>query len=591
MAKVVSRTARDGFAAGAIGAVVMIVAQGIARAIFGVPMFPDLLEDLATRLIPAPIFSRVLDTLHFQAKPLLFVGLLVVQVVAGAVIGGGGAIWFSRRSPGSDARETVLVGIGLAAALWVITGLLILPIAGQGLFGTLATTGTIGLNLTLLLGFLVYGITITGLLNSPDAFRASPRSTSEVKLGADAAMSSERRRLLGGVAVGAVALVAAGAAYKILAPGQAPISLAPIGSAPVGPLVQPPPPVSIPQPPAISTPATISSSSAAPTSIAAGQNVVAAANSATATTVASSTGTSEWSIKGLASDVTPTKDFYEVSKDFFSNPHVDQKSWVLQVAGAVAKPYGLGYDDLLKLPAVERYQSLQCISNEIGGNLISNAQWRGVSLADVLRAAQPQAGALKVVFTASDGYQDSIPFDRAINGDNLIAHTMNGEALVAGHGAPARLLIPGIYGMKNVKWLTKIEVVTTNFLGYWQTRGWSDDAFINTMSRFDVPSSDQGAPKAGRVQLAGLAFGGDKGISKVEVSTDKGNTWQTATLKDPLGQYTWRLWRYDWTATPGEHTMLVRATNGKGELQTSTVTDTLPNGATGWHAVTVSVVT
>jgi DMSO/TMAO reductase YedYZ molybdopterin-dependent catalytic subunit len=288
--------------------------------------------------------------------------------------------------------------------------------------------------------------------------------------------------------------------------------------------------------------------------------------------------------------VTATDDFYKVSKNFVSDLTVDPATWVLRVDGLVNKPYELRYGDLLKLPSVERYQTLTCISNDIGGDLIGNALWRGVSLRDVLRAAEPKPGAVKAMFSASDGYQDSIPAERALTGDCLIAYMMNGQPLIAGHGMPARLLIPGIYGMKNVKWLTRIDLVATDFKGYWQTRGWSDDAFIHTMSRIDVPNPDMGAGKVGLIKLAGVAFGGDKGISKVEVSVDGGSSWKPTILKDALGPYAWRLWRFDWQATPGEHRLQVRATNGAGELQTAEVTDSLPDGATGWHTVTVSVI-
>src|SRR5712692_7396473 len=159
---------------------------------------------------------------------------------------------------------------------------------------------------------------------------------------------------------------------------------------------------------------------------------------------------------------------------------------------------------------------------------------------------------------------------------------MSGQPLLASHGMPARLLIPGIYGMKNVKWLTKIEMVVEECQGYWQQRGWSDQAFIHTMSRVDVPA-DGGTIAAGRVQLAGVAFGGDKGISKVELSVDGSKTWNPAILKEPIAEFSWRLWRYQWDAPAGSYTVVVRATNGAGELQTATVTETLPDGATGWH--------
>jgi DMSO/TMAO reductase YedYZ molybdopterin-dependent catalytic subunit len=583
MATSTSHGFRAGSVAGAVAAVVMVVAQAIARIGAGVPMFPDLLEDLVTRLIPPPVFSRVLDTLHFEAKPLLFVGLLVAQIGAGALIGGQAAGWLAPlpRAVGQSVspwRQGLILGVGL----WLVTGVLVLPVAGQGAFGAATSVGVVGLNFVLVASFLLYGLTVVAMLRIvADATAVSLPGPAEAS-GHEAAVSQERRRLLGGVAVGAVAVLAAGAAYRVLALGSA---VAPEPAAGPTPIVAPPlvaTPAAAPAAPSASPIA--SAAPASPTVVASSMSVAAPVAPPPPPTAAVG-----WNVAGLAAEVTSTEDFYKVSKNFFSDPNPDPGQWTLQVTGLVNKPYVLHYQDLLKLPASERYQTLQCISNPIGGDLIGNAFWRGVPLASVIGAAEPKANAVKVVFTAADGYQDSITFERAMSPNNLIAHAMNGEPLIAGHGMPARLLIPGIYGMKNVKWLTKIELVATDFKGYWQERGWSDDAFINTMSRIDVPSSDQGRAKAGPLVVAGIAFGGDKGISMVEVSADGGATWQTATLKDPLGQFTWRLWRLNWQATPGGHELMVRATNGAGELQTSKVTDTLPNGATGWHSVTVDV--
>ena len=328
----------------------------------------------------------------------------------------------------------------------------------------------------------------------------------------------------------------------------------------------------------------------APVTVTASQSVVSAsATSATAVTTIPSATQTGWNIPGLGPEVTPTRDFYVVSKNFFSDPVLDPARWTLQIGGLVKKPYTMTYDQLLKLPHQDRYQTLECISNEIGGDLIGNASWRGVSLRDLIATAGPDPKTIKVVFTAADGYTDSIPFERAMSPANLLAYAMNGEPLVPGHGAPARLLIPGIFGMKNVKWLTKIDLVADDYKGYWQQRGWSDEAVIQTMSEINTIDEKHPSITAGKAELAGIAFAGDRGISKVEVSVDGGKTWQTATLKDPLGPYTWRLWRLEWDAKPGEYTVVVRATDGTGKVQTSTETDTLPNGATGWDTKSVRV--
>ncbi|HEX5417451.1 MAG TPA: molybdopterin-dependent oxidoreductase [Chloroflexota bacterium] len=554
------RAIRCGASAGAIGALLMLVAQALARIGAGIPMFPDLFEDLATRAIPPVLFSAVLDTLKFNAKPLLFVGLLILQIVIGAVLGGAFGLTLSK-----DARPATLWKRGLlgAVGLWLLTNLIVLPLAGHGFFGVGVAVGALALNLALLPAFLLYGLGLAG------GYRVlSLRWPMPVAAAADDALTSaERRRLVGGVAVGAIAVVALSWAYRISngrSAEPAPVAT-PAGSAPrQAPSATPPPAV----PTAASTAAPV-------------------ANLPTAVGAAQAPADAAWKIEGLASEVTSPKDFYEVSKNFFSDPKLSPAQWSLQIAGMVKQPRNLNYDELLKMPAVERYETLECISNDIGGELIGNAAWKGVRLKDLLVASEPDPRSTKVVFTASDGYTDSIPFTRAMSDDNLLVYSMDGEPLLPEHGAPARLLIPGIYGMKNVKWLTKIEFVTTDFLGYWQQRGWSDSAFYQTMSRIDVPLHKD--LKAGPQEIAGVAFAGDRGIDKVEVSVDGGKTWREATLKPPLGPFTWRLWRLDWNAEPGSYDILVRATDGKGQLQSKDQTDTFPNGATGWHEIGVKV--
>jgi hypothetical protein len=159
---------------------------------------------------------------------------------------------------------------------------------------------------------------------------------------------------------------------------------------------------------------------------------------------------------------------------------------------------------------------------------------------------------------------------------------MNGVPLPAKHGFPVRLLAAGIYGMKNVKWLTKIELVDHDYLGFWEGAGWSNQAVIQTTSRVDVPSSVSHVKLGQSLPLGGVAFAGDRSISKVEVSSDAGSTWNEASISDPLSRFSWVLWIYDWTPSGlGDHVIQVRATDGLGNLQSSQRTDPLPDGATG----------
>lgn len=291
----------------------------------------------------------------------------------------------------------------------------------------------------------------------------------------------------------------------------------------------------------------------------------------------------------LPPEITPNADFYHVSKNF-SDPKVAEQGWKVDIGGLVEHPYSLTLDEIRALPAVTETRTLCCISNEIGGDLISNATWQGARLKDILERAGVQAGAVKLVFGAADGYTDSIAIDKALNGDVIAVYEMNGVPLPDAHGFPLRLLVPDIYGMKNVKWLTRMEVVATNYLGFWQQQGWNDQAQIKTMSRIDFPRNRDLLP-TGATRMGGVAFAGARGVAKIEVSTDGGKNWQQGTVRRPLGPYTWVLWTAEPQLTEGDHQLLVRATDGQGKTQTDVPRPPAPDGATGWHTINVRAAT
>lgn len=288
-------------------------------------------------------------------------------------------------------------------------------------------------------------------------------------------------------------------------------------------------------------------------------------------------------LDGLAMEVTPTEDFYVVSKNPF-DPQVDTARWKLEVTGLVENPLMLSYEDLKSLPVVEQYATLQCIDNKVGGDLIGNALWRGVRLRDVLERAGLKDGVIDIALRASDDYRDSIPLERALADGTILAYEMNGAPLTEAHGYPLRLIVPGIYGMKNVKWIKRIEPINFDLKGYWQARGWDDRAEYKTMSRIDLPDRDA----EGATTIAGLAFAGDRGISGVEVSTDGGKTWMPAEIKPALSQYSWVLWHKEWTPErEGDFSIVVRATDGGGVTQTERRSPVAPDGASGRHTIKV----
>jgi len=295
-----------------------------------------------------------------------------------------------------------------------------------------------------------------------------------------------------------------------------------------------------------------------------------------------------WDIPGLTAEVTPNRLHYTVDESII-DPNIDRRSWRLRIDGLVGRPATLGYDELLAMPATEQYVTLQCISNLVGGDLVSTAKWTGVPLRAVLaRAGGAGPGAVRVVFHAVGGYSDSLPLAKALEPTTVVAYGMNDRSLPRSHGFPARIIVPGIYGMKNVKWLERIEVVDYDYLGYWQrSDGWDNVAEVKTASRIDVPQELTALGGAGAV-VAGLAWAGDRRVRRVEVSLDGGTSWVPATLRRELARAAWRQWRLPLPpGTQGRRTIKVRATDGRGQLQTASEAPPHPSGATGYDQVDV----
>jgi DMSO/TMAO reductase YedYZ molybdopterin-dependent catalytic subunit len=291
-------------------------------------------------------------------------------------------------------------------------------------------------------------------------------------------------------------------------------------------------------------------------------------------------------IKGLPPEVTPNDKFYTISMNLF-DPTINPKTWKLTIHGLVEKPLQFTLDELKSLPSHEDYVTFACISNEIGGKLIGNARWKGVSLRRLLEMAGLKPEARKIVLRSDDGYSTGVPLERCLRQQTFLAYEMNGQALPDSHGFPLRAVIPGYYGMKQPKWLTEIEVVAHDYQGYWEERGWADEAVVKTLARIDTPVHRAQVPLGG-APIGGIAFAGDRGIQRVEYSLDGGKTWQVATRKPALSPYAWTLWAAE-LALPsgGEYVLAVRATDGHGTLQDERVSEPLPDGASGYHKLRI----
>ncbi len=296
-----------------------------------------------------------------------------------------------------------------------------------------------------------------------------------------------------------------------------------------------------------------------------------------------------FAVAGLTPIVVPNDEFYRIDTALVV-PRVDAGSWRVGVTGMVDDPYTLTYQELLDMPMVERYVTLSCVSNRVGGDLVGNALWLGVPLSEILDRAGVQPGATQVVGRAVDDFTVGFPTEAVYDGrEALLAVGMNGEPLPFEHGFPARLVVAGLYGyVSATKWLAEIELTTLEgFDAYWVPRGWAKEAPIKTQSRIDVPGN-RDRLTAGPQPIAGVAWAPNRGISRVEVRID-GGEWEDAEISVPLSEDSWVQWRYAWRADPGNHLIAVRATDGTGETQTAEQQPPRPDGATGYHGIRVEV--
>ncbi|MFC8301917.1 molybdopterin-dependent oxidoreductase [Micromonospora orduensis] len=295
------------------------------------------------------------------------------------------------------------------------------------------------------------------------------------------------------------------------------------------------------------------------------------------------------SLAQLAPYVTPNFGFYRIDTALVV-PQVDPDTWRLRIHGRVRTERTYSYADLLARPLVERYVTLACVSNEVGGDLIGNARWLGVPLRELLDEVGPEDDADQVVGRSVDGWTCGTPTAALRDGrDALLAIGMNGEPLPVEHGFPVRMVVPGLYGYVSAcKWVTELELTRfADFDAYWVPRGWSVEGPIKTQSRIDAPRA-RNRLTTGPVTVAGVAWAQHRGIRRVEVRVD-GGPWQEAELAPTVSVDTWVQWSWRWDATPGEHRLQVRATDATGETQTERRQGVVPDGATGWHTVTVTV--
>jgi DMSO/TMAO reductase YedYZ molybdopterin-dependent catalytic subunit len=287
--------------------------------------------------------------------------------------------------------------------------------------------------------------------------------------------------------------------------------------------------------------------------------------------------------------ITANPDFYITSKG--TTPRIEPASWQLRFDGLVERPFALSYAELLALPAIERELTLECIDNGIGGNTLGNASWTGTALKALIKRAQPKPGAAHVAIHAADGLSSGHPLDRFWREENFLAYRMNGEALPPNHGYPARIFIPGKWGMKQPKWVTRIEFLDRPYTGYWEKAGWSDSGERWAHARFSglkegATVSAQGRP----IELTGYAIGNLDGIRTIEVSFDDSASWQQAEIFSNPSPMVWAFWRYNWIdPKSGTYRVRVRATDGQGRVEGYGPRGSYPEGATGQQVLKIRI--
>ena len=537
-----------GFLAGFLAGILATSVMLLLSITFGGVSLPDILSSAITQTMPLGLFEQLHSIFGPNSKYYLFYIVLIGQCLVFAFSGALCNLLRFRFRTWIDEQGQLhwSSGIMLALLLWLLAGLILLPLTGSGIFGSKLLIGILNTIGSLAVVGIIFSILFIFIQNWL-VLRYSQKQgmVLETSQGQDTIPQISRRR-------------------DLLRSGLVLLGLGTLG--------------------ALASRFVSSSTSSVLSSSQVLQNYK---NKISPPPIPNYGTISQ--VTGLSPEITPNDKFYVVSKNFLSDPTVNSNTWQLRIGGLVAHPYTLTYDELTALPTKQQYQTMMCISNEVGGEFMSNALWEGIPLTTLLqRAGAIKPDATKVVFYAADGYNDSIHLTKALEPTTLIATHMNGITLPQGHGYPARLLVPGIYGMKHVKWITKIEVVGTDYLGYWQQSGWSDPAEIRLTSRIDTPLDNAQVSANKPISIAGVAFSGKKGISEVDISFDNAHTWHRATLKRPLSELTWVLWELPWQPTPGSHTISVRTIDKAGNVQDPKLASPLPNGSSGYHTIHVT---
>ncbi|HEX7975524.1 MAG TPA: molybdopterin-dependent oxidoreductase, partial [Anaerolineales bacterium] len=516
---------------GGLTAIAVVALLYLGSRIAGLPFAPYDIFDWMARHLPGALINAVIDTMvraittlkigpTASTAKLVEQGIALTQFVIAGVLAGLilGLVARRRADRLSDVGEI------LGAGLWLVTALMEISLHGLG--GKM-TTGLVWLAVVAVVWGAVLGRLIQTLQARPQPQVVAPGVPAEPPPPEPPEAALSRRRFLYLLGAGSLAVLAAGLGLRFW---NRPQDL----QAAATPL---PTPGSSPALPVTGGPA------ASPSETVLNARIEPA--------------------PGTRSEVTPNDKFYRIDIDA-EPPKIDEATWRLKLGGLVDKPLELSLADLRSRPAVTQAVTLSCISNELGGDLISTSFWTGVPFKTILAEAGLKTGVVEIAMTAADGFYESVPLNEAMDERTMLVYAMNGQPLSADHGFPLRIYIPNHYGMKQPKWITGMEAIDHEGAGYWIDRGWSATAYARTTSVIDSVAVDHKDPQTGIIPVGGIAWAGSMGISKVEVQVDDG-LWAAAVLRDPpLSPLTWVQWRYDWKSAPGLHHLQVRAYNGAG---------------------------
>ena len=554
-----------GALAGTAGAAVGLgFGELIEGASESIPSLVVAVSELLSDYTPGDVVRFSIANFGASQKTLLTVGIIVASLALGGLLG---------RYAASGRPRVTLAGFALFGLLggWAAARNPLSPAAGSWLMGLAAAALAAGT--ALLLVNRIAGRVVSAPTAMPtDPSEPDPAGEIEAPRGRE---TTRRAFFAYAVGAGAAALGMVGLGRALRGPSPAEQFLEANTLRSAATTTAPPPSTTEAIAAAESTTTTAAPAPAGPSV----QEQVAALD------------TLDDDVTGVSSYVTPNDSFYRIDTAFGRVPQVDPTSWRLRFTGMVDNPYELSFDEIQAMDLSDYVITLSCVSNRVGGNLVGNAVWTGVPLSALLDRAGVQAGADQVVGRSVDDWTAGFPTPLVYDGRNaILAIGMNGDFLPTNHGFPARLVVAGLYGyVSAVKWIDEIHLTTWDgFDGYWVPRGWSKEGPMKTQSRIDVPDAGRGLVAGQTTPIAGIAWAPTRGVERVEVNIDN-EGWLPCELGEALGDESWVQWHREWTPSEGRHRIQVRASDGDGITQSGEPVDPAPNGAEGWHTITVTV--